>query len=110
MKKNGKTLVLFALMTACLFLSSCNHNNEEQEASNYKITTPKGLESTVKIDAEANTITLEPPTPAENENGTEYTISGTFYGQIINKTKGTKIILDNEHLKNTQEKQPFIVM
>ena len=78
---------------------------EGQEGQNtsetpaYTITAPEGKESTITISEDGKTITL---TPAEEK--VEYTITGDFEGQIINKTEGTVIILKNANLKNTEGK------
>ena len=78
---------------------------EGQEGQNtsetpaYTITAPEGKESTITISEDGKTIIL---TPAEEK--VEYTITGDFEGQIINKTKGTVIVLKNANLKNTEGK------
>ena len=115
-----KNLILFAILTAALFLFSCGDkpNAEEPAASQeenkeeapkdsteedpkpaYTITAQEGYENTITVDEAAGTITLAPAV-----EGIEYTITGDFEGQIINKTKATVIILNNANLKNTKGK------
>lgn len=115
-----KNLILFAILTAALFLFSCGDkpNVEEPAASQeenkeeapkdsteedpkpaYTITAQEGYENTITVDEAAGTITLAPAV-----EGIEYTITGEFEGQIINKTKGTVITLNNANLKNTEGK------
>ena len=115
-KLNKKTLTLFgciALSTVLLF--SCKKPTDSPSATpeepaseekanedpvpTYTVIAPEGLEDTVTIDEEAKTITLAPAT-----NKQKYKISGEFEGQIINKTKGTVIVLSNAKLTNTQGK------
>lgn len=60
------------------------------------ITTLKAYENTVTKDEAAKTITFEPA-----EERVEYTLSGSFEGQIINKTKNTVFILSGVSLSNT---------
>ena len=72
---------------------------EIQKNPTYTITAPEGLENTITIDETAGTITLKP----EAED-IEYTISGTFEGQIINKTKGTVLVLNGATLENKNGK------
>ena len=63
---------------------------------NLTITTLKAYEKTVTSDEAAKTITFEP-----TEEKVEYTLSGSFEGQIINKTKNTVFILSGVSLSNT---------
>ena len=63
---------------------------------NLTITTLKAYEKTVTSDEAAKTITFEPA-----EEKVEYTLSGSFEGQIINKTKNTVFILNGVSLSNT---------
>ena len=63
---------------------------------NLTITTLKAYEKTVTSDEAAKTITFEPA-----EEKVEYTLSGSFEGQIINKTKNTVFILSGVSLSNT---------
>ena len=63
---------------------------------NLTITTLKAYEKTVTSDETAKTITFEPA-----EEKVEYTLSGSFEGQIINKTKNTVFILSGVSLSNT---------
>ena len=60
------------------------------------ITTLKAYEKTVTKDETAKTITFEPA-----EEKVEYTLSGSFEGQIINKKKNTVFILSGVSLSNT---------
>lgn len=60
------------------------------------ITTLKAYENTVTKDEAAKTITFEPA-----KEKVEYTLSGRFEGQIINKTKNTVFILSGVSLSNT---------
>lgn len=59
------------------------------------ITTSKDNKDTIAVDDTNKTITL---TPAAEK--AEYTISGSFDGQIINKTKNTVLVLNNAALTN----------
>lgn len=116
----GKKFVLFTCMAAVLFLFSCGdkpaaeetpetpetpaeqepvESEETPETPAYTITAPDGKEGTITISEDGKTITLQP-----EETDVEYTITGEFEGQIINKTKGTVIILKNAKLKNTKGK------
>ena len=63
---------------------------------NLTITTLKAYEKTVTSDETAKTITFTP-----SEEKVEYTLSGSFEGQIINKTKNTIFILNSVSLSNT---------
>ena len=74
-------------------------STEIQKNPTYTITAPEGQENTITIDETAGTITLKP----EAED-IEYTISGTFEGQIINKTKGTVLVLNGATLENKNGK------
>lgn len=102
-KLSRKALALFGCIAfTALLLNSCKKPTDagaDTQLPAYTVTAPEGLESTVTIDETAKTITLAPT--AEDQ---EYKISGEFEGQIINKTKGTVIILSNAKLKNTQGK------
>ena len=116
----GKKFVLFTCMAAALFLFSCGDKPDtketpetpetpaEQEPAEgedtpdspaYTITAKEGYADSITIDEEAGTITLAPA-----DEKVEYTITGEFEGQIINKTKGTMIILDNAKLTNANGK------
>lgn len=113
----GKKFVLFTCMAAALFLFSCGDKPaseetpetpetpaeqepvEGEETPAYTITAQEGYENTITVDEAAGTITLAPA-----EEGIEYTITGDFEGQIINKTKNTVITLDGANLKNTEGK------
>lgn len=84
--------------------NSSDTNNEDNAdetvtitIGNLTITTLKAYENTVTKDEAANTITFEPA-----EERVEYTLSGSFEGQIINKTKNTVIILNGVSLSNTE--------
>ncbi len=102
MKIFGKKFVLFTCMAAALFLLSCGDKpaaEETPETPAYTITAPDGKEGTITISEDGKTITLQP-----EETDVEYTITGEFEGQIINKTKGTVIILNNAKLKNAEGK------
>ena len=112
-----KTLLFGMLFTAIMTFGfyGCNNGNDATsdsapaptpadteltatlEKTGYTITYPKDLLASITIDEENKTITFTP----EAEK-TEYTIKGTFDGQIINKTKNTVIILDNATLTNTE--------
>ena len=98
----GKKFVLFTCMAVALFLFSCGDKPAAEETPDtpaYTITAQEGYADSIKIDETAGTITLEPA-----DEKIEYTITGEFEGQIINKTKGTVITLDNAKLKNTNGK------
>ena len=98
----GKKFVLFTCMAVALFLFSCGDKPAAEETPDtpaYTITAQEGYADSIKIDETAGTITLEPA-----DEKIEYTITGEFEGQIINKTKGTVITLDNAKLKNTEGK------
>lgn len=98
----GKKFALFTCMAAALFLFSCGDKPAAEETPDtpaYTITAQEGYADSIKIDETAGTITLEPA-----DEKIEYTITGEFEGQIINKTKGTVITLDNAKLKNTNGK------
>ncbi len=102
MKIFGKKFVLFTCMAAALFLLSCGDKpaaEETPETPAYTITAPDGKEGTITISEDGKTITLQP-----EETDVEYKITGEFEGQIINKTKGTIITLNNAKLKNTEGK------
>ena len=101
-KLSGKILILFTCMAAALFLFSCGDKPAAEETPDtpaYTITAPDGKEGTITISEDGKTITLQP-----EETDVEYTITGEFEGQIINKTKGTVIVLNNANLKNTEGK------
>ena len=119
-----KSSILFALVATSLLFFACArtpddskkngsdsiktnepedtpNDNETDEpvtitAGSLTITTLKSKEATVSIDEEAKTITFEPA-----EEKVEYTLSGSFEGQIINKTKNTVFILNSVSLSNT---------
>lgn len=107
-----KFTALTMLIAASLMFAACSHSGDDnndsgtQQPANdtpatpaYTITAPEGLENTITIDEAASTITLKP----EAED-IEYTISGTFEGQIINKTKGTVLVLNGATLENKNGK------
>ena len=83
-----------------------NNNGSEQESSgeeyaavafgDFSISFLKKYSDSVTIDETAKTITLAPA-----DEKVEYTLSGSFDGQIINKTKNTVLILNNAALTNT---------
>ena len=101
-KLSGKILILFTCMAAALFLFSCGDKPAAEETPDtpaYTITASDGKEGTITISEDGKTITLQP-----EETDVEYTITGEFEGQIINKTKGTVIVLNNANLKNTEGK------
>ena len=116
----GKKFALFTCMAAALFLFSCGDKSAAEETPEtpetpaeqepaegeetpdtpaYTITAPDGKEGTITISEDGKTITLQP-----EETDVEYTITGEFEGQIINKTEGTVIILKNANLKNSEGK------
>ena len=112
-----KFTALTMLIAASLMFAACsqsgddnNDSGTQQPANNtpatpaYTITAPEGLENTITIDEAADTITLTPPAPAEGEDAAEYTITGKFEGQIINKTKGTVLVLNGATLENKNGK------
>ena len=84
--------------------NNTSDNNNEDNANEtvtitigeLTITTLKAYENTVTKDEAAKTITFEPA-----KEKVEYTLSGSFEGQIINKTKNTVIILNGVSLSNT---------
>lgn len=82
-----------------MFMFGCKPESEAEETPAYTITAQEGYENTITVDEEAGTITLAPA-----EEKIEYTITGDFEGQIINKTEGTVIILKNANLKNSEGK------
>lgn len=103
---------LTMLIAASLMFAACSQSGDDNNDSGtqqpagdtpatpaYTITAPEGLENTITIDETAGTITLKP----EAED-IEYTISGTFEGQIINKTKGTVLVLNGATLENKNGK------
>ena len=103
---------LTMLIAASLMFAACSQSGDDNNDSGtqqpagdtpatpaYTITAPEGLENTITIDETAGTITLKP----EAED-IEYTISGTFAGQIINKTKGTVLVLNGATLENKNGK------
>ena len=114
-----KLSVLFTIMAAALLFFGCNKDVPQDEPDNevvqkekptepkyttlqkqgYSITYLEGLESSIKIDEENKTITLSPA-----EEKTEYTFTGNYSGQIINKTKNTVIILKGFNITNTEGK------
>ncbi len=111
----ARKLVLFTCVAAAMFMFGCkpeSDNAEENQGTNgaqesqetpetpaYTITAPEGKENTITISEDGKTITLAP-----EEGELKYTITGDFEGQIINKTKGTVIVLNNANLKNTEGK------
>ncbi len=96
---SAKRLILVTCVAAAMFMFSCKPEPEAEETPAYTITAQKGYENTITVDEAAGTITLA---PAKEE--IEYTITGDFEGQIINKTKNTVITLNNANLKNTEGK------
>lgn len=96
---SAKRLVFVICVAAAMFMFGCKPESEAEETPAYTITAQEGYENTSTVDEEAGTITLAPA-----EEKIEYTITGDFEGQIINKTKGTVIILNNANLKNTEGK------
>lgn len=119
-KLSGRILILFTCMAAALFLFSCGdkpaaeetpeipetpaeqepaEGEETPDTPAYTITAPDGKEGTITISEDGKTITLQP-----EETDVKYTITGDFEGQIINKTKGTVLILDNANLTNKNGK------
>ena len=70
----------------------------------YTITPDEGYEGTITINDAAKTITLEPPLDDGDETKAAYVITGSYEGQIINKVKGTKIVLSNATLTNKEGK------
>ena len=98
----GKKFALFTCMAVALFLFSCGDKPAAEETPDtpaYTITAPGGKEGTITISDDGKTITFQP-----EETDVEYTITGDFEGQIINKRKGTVIVLNNANLKNTEGK------
>ena len=114
-----KSSILLVLATLSFIFFGCQHkaddtknisdNNTENNTNednanetvtitvgNLTITTLKAYENTVTKDEAAKTITFEPA-----EEKVEYTLSGSFEGQIINKTKNTVFILSGVSLSNT---------
>ena len=117
-----KSSIVFLFIAASLLFAACNrpvddsstgsdiHNTDTTNSSETDkkdevitvtvgectITTSKDNEGTIAVDETNKTITL---TPAAEK--AEYTISGTFDGQIINKTKNTVLVLNNAALTNT---------
>lgn len=107
MKKN---LTLFAFLALVLVCPSCKKDVDDNKSSSdplnnnppqksYTITATEGYTDSIIIDEEAKTITLSP-----DAEKIEYTISGDFEGQIINKQKGTVIILNNANISNKEGK------
>lgn len=99
---SAKRLILVTCVAAAMFMFGCKPESEAKETPDtpaYTITAPDGKEGTITISDDGKTITLQP-----EETDVEYTITGNFEGQIINKTKGTVIILNNAKLKNTEGK------
>ena len=83
-----------------MFMFGCKpESGETPETPAYTITAPEGKENTITISEDGKTITLAP-----EKGELEYTITGDFEGQIINKTKGTVIVLDNANLSNAEGK------
>ena len=99
-KLSAKKLVLFTCVVCAMFMFGCKpESGETPETPAYTITAPEGKENTITISEDGKTITLAP-----EEGELKYTITGDFEGQIINKTKGTVIVLNNANLKNTEGK------
>ena len=96
---SAKRLILVTCVAAAMFMFGCKPESEAEETPAYTITAKEGYENTITVDEAAGTITLAPA-----EEGIEYTITGDFEGQIINKTKNTVITLDGANLKNTEGK------
>ena len=108
----GKKFALFTCMAVALFLFSCGdkpaaeetpetpaQQEPAEETPAYTITAQDGYADSIKIDETAGTITLEP-----TDEKIEYTITGEFEGQIINKTPNTVIILNKATLTNKNGK------
>lgn len=96
---SAKRLILVTCVAAAMFMFGCKPESEAEETPAYTITAQEGYENTITVDDAAGTITLAPAV-----EGIEYTITGVFEGQIINKTKNTVITLDGANLKNTEGK------
>lgn len=104
-----RKLTLFALLALILACPSCKKDvddpkpvsdpkdNEPQRT--YTIIAEEGYADSITIDDLAKTITLAP-----DAEKIEYTISGDFEGQIINKQKGTVIVLNNANISNKEGK------
>ena len=99
----GKALTILMCAALAMTFLACKDGpktpEEIPESPAYTITAPEGQGATIKISEDGKTITLEP-----EADGIEYTITGDFEGQIINKRKGTVIVLNNVNLKNTEGK------
>ncbi len=99
----GKALTILMCAALAMTFLACKDGpktpEEIPESPAYTITAPEGQGATIKISEDGKTITLEP-----EAEGIEYTITGDFEGQIINKRKGTVIVLNNANLKNTEGK------
>ena len=99
----GKALIILMCAALAMTFLACKDGpktpEEIPESPAYTITAPEGQGATIKISEDGKTITLEP-----EADGIEYTITGDFEGQIINKRKGTVIVLNNANLKNTEGK------
>ena len=99
----GKALTILMCAALAMTFLACKDGpktpEEIPESPAYTITAPEGQGATIKISEDGKTITLEP-----EADGIEYTITGDFEGQIINKRKGTVIVLNNANLKNTEGK------
>lgn len=97
MKRRGIGLLtfIFLALTQTMAFSQSFDTKAEEARKNYgnKITVlPKDGSVTISEDR----IVLAP-----KKQGSEYTISGYFKGQIVNKTKNTLIRLKNAYLENT---------
>ena len=108
MKKIFKPFSILLVLTTLSFLFfGCQHPTDNTTDDTNKsvtitigeltITTRKVYENTVTKDEAAKTITFEP-----TKEEVEYTLSGSFEGQIINKTKGTVFFLNGVSLSNTE--------
>lgn len=87
-------LVSTFLLAGAAFAQNVKIDAEDAKKSYGEKVTVTPMDKTVSITK--NTITLN---PAKEES--EYTISGYFAGQIINKKKGTVIKLDKAFIENT---------
>ena len=91
-----KLLVLLAAfsLAATLFAEKLNINASDAKKSYGEKITITPNDKTVSVSK--NKIVLMP-----KKEGVEYTISGYFNGQIVNKTKNTVIKLNNAFIENT---------
>lgn len=116
MKKSVvKSFGLMICVLAAVALTGCKHEpkntdtpatssdnppaEEPAQTVTFSITAQEGYENTITKDDSAKTITLEPA-----EKKVSYTITGSYDGQIINKTEGTILILSNATLTNSEGK------